>query len=364
VSAQKGLAMSPERLDSLTHRRTMVVRAGAVTLTQIIPGVTQQMLYRLRLTPDATDPALSVYCTGAKLSQFEQAMTALFGYRLVGRSQGEGMALIFAPDPEAVAAAERMRLQGQAGVESGIAQALTWMRQPALLPEITRTRCPAAAALQNEEVRRAFRLHAGLSRAQRAVVMAGHALTVPLAALPKASRALLPALKPAPQWLSFYLYQNPWRVDDPPRLAVRVEPSGKTWISCPPLDLAPAQSPRSTESDPVFRTRLKGEPDLEDLEPAEEGPAVLEWLSDQSGLWIMAESLRPLAGSNPLLGAKAAPAGEPYLTSGPEQRKKLAASFEGLTLEEGLDRTAACFGATWRQHGDWVLFQRRSTEGS
>jgi len=43
--------------------------------------------------------------------------------------------------------------------------------------------------------------------------------------------------------------------------------------------------------------------------------------------------------------------------------KKFAASCGGLTLEEGLDRVAAAFGATWQYSDGWVLLKRRSTEG-
>jgi hypothetical protein len=125
---------------------------------------------------------------------------------------------------------------------------------------------------------------------------------------------------------------------------VRAEPSGQTWLSSPPLDLVPAHYPATADTDPAFKVKLTGAPDLEDLEPGEEGPAVLEWMADQSKVWIMSEGLRPNAG-------------------GVEQLKKFAASCNGLTLEEGLDRVAAFFGATWRFDDGWVLIKRRSTEG-
>jgi hypothetical protein len=341
ASAQKGLPMTPERLDGLTQGRTMDLRARALTLTQVLPGLTQQMLYRVRLTPEAADLPLSVFCSGARLSQFEHAITALFGYRLVGRSQGEGMGLVFVPDPQTVAAAGRRRLQGRAAVELGIERANTWLKQPAQFAAAARTSCPAAGALRDESVKRAFALHAALSAAQHAVVMGGHPVVVPYAALPARSRSLLPAGKPAPRWLTFYLYTNPWSLNDALRLAVRAEPAGQTWLSCPPLDLVPAHLPSGAEADPVFKARLTGEPDLEDLETGEEAPAMLEWMADQGKVWIMAEALRPNAG-------------------GVAQLKKLAASCRGLTLQEGLDRVAGFFGATWRVDDGWILIQRRS----
>src|SRR5947208_12017331 len=86
-NAQKGVPMNADRLDSLTQGRTMNLRARSLTLTQVLPSITQQMLYRTRLTPEAPDLPLSVFCSGAKLSQFEHAITTLFGYRLLGRSQ-------------------------------------------------------------------------------------------------------------------------------------------------------------------------------------------------------------------------------------------------------------------------------------
>jgi hypothetical protein len=333
--------MTPERLDGLTQDRTMDLRARALTLTQVLPSLTQQMLYRLRLTPEAADLPLSVFCSGAKLSQFEHAITTLFGYRLVGRSQGEGMGLVFVPDGQAVAAAARQRLQGRAAVQRGIERADAWLKQPAQLAAIARTSCPAAGALRDEAVKRAFTLHAALSPAQHAVVMAGHPVVVPYAALSARSRSLLPAVKSAPRWLAFYLYANPWSPNDALRLAVRAEPSGQTWLSCPPLDLVPAHVPTGAEADPVFKAKLTGEPDLEDLETGQEAPALLEWMADQGKVWIMAEALRPNVG-------------------GAEQLKKFAASCRGLTLEEGLDRVADFFGASWRIDDGWILIKRRS----
>ena len=143
-----------------------------------------------------------------------------------------------------------------------------------------------------------------------------------------------------PKWLTLSLRQ-PWSAGGQPRLAVRAEPSGATWLSCPPLDLAPARFPAPTSTDPALKIRLKGAPDLEDLEPGEEAPAVLEWLADEGKIWIMSEALRPYPG-------------------GAQPLKKLAAGFDGLPLEEALDRVATLFGATWRIDGGWVLFQRRS----
>jgi hypothetical protein len=285
-----------------------------------------------------------VFCSGAKLSQFEHAITTLFGYRLLGRSQGEGMGLVFVPDPQAIAMAGKQRLQGRAAVETGIARAVVWLKQPASLGEIARTRCPAASSLQSAAVKRAFTLHAALTPGQRAAVLSGHPVLVPLASLPASSRALLPAGAKAPRWLIFYLYTNPWNPGDPLRLAVRAEPSGQTWLSSPPLDLVPAHYPATADTDPAFRTKLTGQPDLDDLEPGEEGPAILEWMADQGKVWIMSEGLRPTAG-----------AGEPL--------KKFAASCTGLTLEQGLDRVATFFGATWQYSDGWVLIKRRSTEG-
>jgi hypothetical protein len=343
VAAQNGTPMTPERLTSLTQGRTMTLRSRASTLTQITPGVTQQMMYRIRLTPEAPDPALSVFCTNVRLNQFEHAMTALFGYRLVGRSQGEGMGLVFVPEAEAVAAAGRQRLQGRAAAEAGIARALAWIKQPQALDEIARTRCPAAGALREEGVKRAFALFAALPKAQRETVLAGHPVTVPYATLPAASRALLPAGKPAPKWLNFYLFDNPWNESGHPRLAVRAEPSGKTWLSCPPLALAPAHLAPTPEAEAAFKVKLKGAPDLEDLEAGEEAPAIMEWLAEEGHVAIMSEGLRPYEG-------------------GPDKLKRFGASFGGLSLEESLDRLATFFDATWRFDDGWVLFQRRSTE--
>lgn len=344
AGAQRGVPMTPDRLDSLTQGRTMNLRARGLTLTQVLPSITQQMLYRTRLTPEAPDLPLSVFCSGAKLSQFEHAITTLFGYRLLGRSQGEGMGLVFVPDPQAIAAAGKQRLQGRAAVETGIGRALVWLKQPAALGEIARTRCPAAGSLQSETVRRVFALYAALTAPQRSVVLTGHPLLLPYASLPAHSRALLPAGSKAPKWLVFYLYTNPWSPGDPLRLAVRGEPGGQTWLSSPPLDLVPAHYPASADTDPAFKTRLAGAPDLEDLDPGEEGPAILEWMADQGKVWIMSEALRPSVG-------------------GAEPLKKFAASCTGLTLEEGLDRVAAFFGATWQYNDGWVLLKRRSTEG-
>jgi hypothetical protein len=344
TNAQKGVPMTPDRLDSLTQGRTMNLRSRNLSLTQILPAITQQMLYRTRLTPEAPDLPLSVFCSGAKLSQLEHAITTLFGYRLLGRSQGEGMGLVFVPDPQAIAAAGKQRLQGRAAVETGIARALVWLKQPASLGEIARTRCPAASSLQSETVRRAFALHAALTAAQRAIVLSGHPVLVPYASLPATGRSILPGGPKAPRWLIFYLYTNPWSSADSPRLAVRAEPSGQTWLSSPPLDLVPAHFPASADTDPAFKTRLSGAPELDDLEPGEEGPAILEWMADQSKVWIMSEGLRPgIAGA--------------------ESLKKFAASCSGLTLEEGLDRVAAYFGATWQYSDGWVLLKRRSNEG-
>jgi hypothetical protein len=340
-SAQKGVPMTPERLDGLTQGRTMDLRERALTLTQVLPSITQQMLYRVRLTPEAADLPLSVFCTGTKLSQFEHAITTLFGYRLLGRSQGEGMGLVFVPDPPAIAAAGRQRLQGRTAVEAGIERANAWIKQPDQLAVMARTSCPAAGALRDASVKRAFALHAALSPAQHAVVMAGHPVVLPYAALPARSRTLLPAREPAPRWLAFYLFTDPWSPNDAPRLAVRAEPSGQTWLSCPPLDLVPAHLPTRADADPAFKTRLTGEPDLRDLEPGEEAPAILEWMADQGKIWIMAEALRPNAG-------------------GAEQFKKFAASCRGLTLEEALDRVAGFFGATWRADDGWILLKRRA----
>jgi hypothetical protein len=336
--------MTADRLDSLTQGRTMNLRVRALTLTQVLPAITQQMLYRTRLTPEAPDLPMSVFCSGAKLSQFEQAVTTLFGYRLLGRSQGEGMGLVFVPDPQAIAAAGKQRLQGRAAVETGIARALVWLKQPASLGEIARTRCPAAGSLQNEGVKRTYLLHAALTAAQRATVLSGRPVVVAFAALPAASRALLPAGTKAPRWVVFYLHTNPWNPAEPLRLAVCAEPSGQTWLSSPPLDLVPAHYPASADTDPAFKTKLTETPDLDDLDPTEEGPAILEWMADQSKVWIMAEGLRPGPGGTAAL-------------------KKFAASCIGLTLEEGLDRAAAYFGATWQYSDGWVLIKRRSIEG-
>ena len=106
----------------------------------------------------------------------------------------------------------------------------------------------------------------------------------------------------------------------------------------------PAHYPAGADTNPAFKTKLTGAPDLDDLEPGEEGPAVLEWMADQSKLWILSEGLHPNTG-------------------GAEALRKFAASCTGLTLEEGLDRAAACFGATWSFDDGWVLIKRRSTEG-
>lgn len=341
AGAQSGSPMTPERLDDLTQQRTMTLRARGPMLSHVTPGLTQQMLYRIRLGPETADLPMCVFCSGARLSEFDHAMTALFGYRLVGRAQGEGMGLVFVPDPAAVSAAERQRLQGQAAVEAGIARALDWIQQPEALGTIARTRCPAAGELKEAQVQRAFRLHAALSRSQRAVVLAGHPVVLPYAALPARSRKLLPPGKPAPKWLAFYLYQNPWSPDSQPRLAVRAEPSGQTWLSAPPLALVPAHAASTRTSDPALKQRLKGKPDLEDLEPGEEAPAILEWLAEQTKLWIMSEGLRLPPG-------------------GAAQLKSFATGFNDLTLDEGLDRAAAFFGATWRLDGGWVLLQRRT----
>jgi hypothetical protein len=337
--------MTPDRLDSLTQRRTLTLRARGLPLTQLIPNITQQMFYRLRLSPDANDVPLSVFCTGAKLSQFEHVLTALFGYRLVGRSQGEGMALVIAPDADAVAAAAHHRLQGPAALQAGVTRAMEWIKQPAMLDEVARKRCPSAGALRDEKVRRAFQLHAGLTKAQKATVMAGHPVIIPLAALPAASRRLLPPGKAAPKCLAYYLYQDPWNTGSHPRLAVRAEPSGETWLTCPPLDLAPARISSASPSSIGLQVKLKGVPDLEDLDPAEVGPAVLDWVSEQGKVWIAAEELPSRAAST-------------------EALKSFAAGFNGLSLEEALDRAATFFGATWYVDGDWILLQRRTTESA
>ncbi len=337
--------MTPERLTSLTQGRTMSVRARALSLTRVTPSITQQMMYRIRLTAEAPDPPLSVFCVDARLNQFDHAITALFGYRLVGRSQGEGMGLVFVPDPEAVAAAGRRRLQGRAAAEAGIARALAWIKQPEALREISRTRCPAAGSLRNADVKRAFSLFATLSKAQRELVLSGHPVTQSYAGLSAAARALLPAGSGGTKWLSFYLYDDPWNASGDPRLAVRTEPSGRTWLSCPPLALAPARGAAPPASEAAFKATLKGAPDLQDIEPGEEAAAFLEWLADQGHLWIMSEGLRPYK-------------------DGPEALKQFAASCSGLTVEESLDRIATFFGASWRYDDGWVLVQRRSTEGS
>jgi hypothetical protein len=340
-----GVPLTPERLDSLTQGRTMTLRMRTTPLSQVAPGITQQMLYRTRLAPETPDLTLSVFCADTRLSRFEHAMVSLFGYKLVGRSQGEGMGLVFVTDPQAKAAAERQRLQGRTAAEAGIARALAWMKQPAELAEVSRTRCPAAGSLRDENVRRAFGLHATLTKAQRGVVLAGHPVSVPYAALPAAARSLLPTGKPAPRSLTFYLYTNPWSEDSHPRLAVRAEPSGTTWLSCPPLELAPARGAAPPESESAFKKKLTGQPDLEELEPGEEAPAFLEWLADEGHLSILAEPLHPPAG-------------------GVEALKKFAATCQGLTLEQSLDRIASFFGATWRYDDGWVLLQRRSSEGA
>jgi hypothetical protein len=341
--AQKGLPMTPERLTSITHGRTLSLRCRAMALSQVCPNVTQQMMYRTRLAPETADLSLSVFCSGARIYQFEQAMTTLFGYRLVGRSQGEGMGLFFVPDPQAMAAAGRQRLQGRTAAEAGIARALAWIRQPAGLDEIARTSCPAAGTLRDPSVKRAFTLYSTLTRAQRETVLSGHPVTVPFGALSPAGRAVLGGIRPAAKSVTVYLHDDPWSESSHPRLAVRAEPSGPTWISCPPLALAPAHGPLPAEVAEIFRMKLKGAPDLEDLEPGEEAPTLMEWLSDQTGVWILAEACRPFSGK-------------------PEALKKLSAEFSGLTLEEALDRIASVFDATWRCADGWVLFQRRSTE--
>jgi hypothetical protein len=340
--AQKGVPMTPERLDSLTEGRTLDLRVRASSLTQVLPSVTQQMLYRVRVTPEAPDLPLSVFCSGTKLSQFEHAITALFGYKLLGRSQGEGMGLVFVPDAQAMAAAARERLQGRAAVEAGIRRAVAWLKQPAQIATIARTRCPAAGALRDDSVRRVFALHAALSPAQHAQVMAGHPVVLPYAALPAHGRALLPPERSAPRWLAFYLYASPWNPTDALRLAVRVAPSGPTWFSCPPLDLVPAHYPETSASDPALKTRLKGTPELEDLDPGEEAAALFEWMADQGKIPVMAEAL-------------------PAYKGGVERLRKLGASCQGMPLEEALDRVAAEFGATWHFDQGWVLIQRRSS---
>jgi hypothetical protein len=321
----------------------MSLRSRAMPFSQVTPGITQQMLYRIKLAPETPEVYLSVFCSNLRLSRFEAAITTLFGYRLVGRSQGEGMGLVFVPDTEAMAAAAGQRLQGRAAVEAGISRAVAWLRQPAALDTLTRTRCPAAGALRNDGVRRAFLLHAALPRAQRDRVMAGHPVTLPFAALPPASRTLVSAGQPAPKWVTFYLHHDPWSVGSEPRLAVRAEPSGKTWVSCPPLGLAPAHAPLPQEIATELQMKLKGEPELEDLEPGEEAPAFLEWIADEGKISVMAEAMRPYRGDSKAL-------------------KQFAATCAGLTLEEALDRVATFFGATWRCDEGWVLFQRRSTE--
>jgi hypothetical protein len=339
----QGMPMTPERLTSLTHGRTMSLRSQGVPLSHVTPGITQQMLYRIKLAPETPEVHLSVFCTNIRLSRFEAGLTALFGYRLVGRSQGEGMGLVFVPDPEAMALAARQRAQGKAAVEAGMARAVAWLKQPATLDTVTRTRCPAAAALREDSVKRAFMLHAGLSRAQRDRVMSGHPLTLPFAALPTSSKALVSEGRAAPKWVTFYLYHDPWSAGSEPRLAVRAEPSGKTWLSCPPLGLAPAHAPLPDEVASALRSKLTGAPDLEDLEPGEETPAILEWIADEGKIPVMAELLRPYKGDG-------------------EALKKFAGSCAGLTLEEALDRVATFFGATWRYEEGWILVQRRSTE--
>jgi hypothetical protein len=339
----QGTPMTPERLTSLTQGRTMSLRSRALPLSHLMPGVTQQMLYRIKLAPETPEVHLSVFCANVRLSRFEAAVTTLFGYRLVGRSQGEGMGLVLIPDPEAVAAAAGQRAQGRAAVEAGIARAVAWLKQPAAIDAATRTRCPAASALRDDGVRRAFLLYAGLSRAQRDRVMAGHPLIVPVAALPAASRALVPGGPSAAKSLTFYLFHDPWLLGSEPRLAVRAEPSGKTWLSCPPLALAPAHTALPPEVAEELRTKLTGMPDLEDLDPGEEAPAILEWIADEGKIPLMAEVLRPYPGDTAGL-------------------KKLAASCSGLTREEALDRVTTFFSATWRYEQDWILIQRRSTE--
>jgi hypothetical protein len=343
-SAQKGVPMTPDRLDSLTQGRTLELRVRASSLTQVLPSVTQQMLYRVRLTPEAPDLSFSIFCSGAKLSQLEHAITTLYGYKLLGRSQGEGMGLVFVPDPQAMAAAARHRLQGRKAVEAGIERALAWIKEPQQLPAIARSSCPAAGTLSDVSVRRAFALHAALTPDQHAAVMLGHPVVLPYTALPASSRRLLPAGKSTPRWLAYYLYANPWNPGDALRLAVRVEPSGPTWLSCPPLDLVPAHYPESATPDAAFKSRLTGEPELEDLDAGEEAPAIFEWMADKGNVWIIAEALRPYQG-------------------GVEQLKKLAAGCQGLPLEEALDRAAAEFGATWHYDQGWVLIQRRSVGG-
>src|SRR5438045_2576717 len=120
------------------------------------------------------------------------------------------MALVIAPDSQAVRAAAHPRLQGPAALEAGGAGAREWLKQPDVLDEIARKRCPSAGALREEGVKRAFRLHAVLTAGQRATVMAGHPVVLPVTALSPASRRLLPVGKAAPKWLAFYLYQDPW----------------------------------------------------------------------------------------------------------------------------------------------------------
>lgn len=92
-----------------------------------------------------------------------------------------------------------------------------------------------------------------------------------------------------------------------------------------------------------MQAKLKGAPDLEDLDPGEEAPAMLEWISDEGKIPLMAEVLRPHGGGTGAL-------------------KKFAATCAGLTLEEALDRVATYFSATWRYEEGWILLQRRSTE--
>jgi hypothetical protein len=192
-------------------------------------------------------------------------------------------------------------------------------------------------------VKRAFTLYSTLSKAQRETVLSGHPVTVPVGALSPAGRSVLSGIRPAAKGVTVYLHDDPWSESSHPRLATRVEPSGPTWISCPPLSLAPAHSPLPAEVAATFRMKVKGVPDLEDLEPGEEAPAMMEWLTDQTGIWILAEACRPFSGK-------------------PEALKKLGAGLSGLTLEETLDRIASHFDATWRYNDGWVLFQRRSTE--
>src|ERR1051326_5729413 len=59
ASAQRGTPMTPERLNSLTQGRTMTVRVRATSLTQVNPSITQQVMYRIRLTPDRKSTRLN-----------------------------------------------------------------------------------------------------------------------------------------------------------------------------------------------------------------------------------------------------------------------------------------------------------------